>query len=113
MWRAEIKFFAEEGVAAVLFPSDKSYGLLNMFSMSRGNEYKSGAFPLAFVTGESHHLLWRLLDGGPVQAEVEISNSAGKKPGAVYNTAAEIPGSEKPAAGGVIGGHPDSWEWGT
>src|SRR6266581_4945864 len=113
MWRAEIKFFAEEGVAAVLFPSDKSYGLLNMFSMSRGNEYKSGAFPLAFVTGESHHLLWRLLDGGPVQAEVEISNSASKKPVEVYNTVAEIPGSEKPDEAVIIGGHLDSWDLGT
>jgi Zn-dependent M28 family amino/carboxypeptidase len=113
MWRAEIKFFAEEGVAAILFPSDKSYGLLNMFSMSRGNEYKSGAFPLAFVTGESHHLLWRLLDGGPVQAEVEISNSASKKPVEVYNTVAEIPGSEKPDEVVIIGGHLDSWDLGT
>ena len=113
MWRAEIKFFAEEGVAAVLFPSDKSYGLLNMFSMSRGNEYKSGAFPLAFVTGESHHLLWRLLDAGPVQAEVEISNSASKKPVEVYNTVAEIPGSEKPDEVVIIGGHLDSWDLGT
>jgi Zn-dependent M28 family amino/carboxypeptidase len=113
MWRAEIKFFAEEGVGAVLFPSDKSYGLLNMFSMSRGNEYKSGAFPLAFVTGESHHLLWRLLDGGPVQAEVEISNSASKKPVEVYNTVAEIPGSEKPDEVVIIGGHVDSWDLGT
>jgi len=113
MWRAEIKFFAEEGVGAVLFPSDKSYGLLNMFSMSRGNEYRSGAFPLAFVTGESHHLLWRLLDGGPVQAEVEISNSASKKPVEVYNTVAEIPGSEKRDEVVIIGGHLDSWDLGT
>src|SRR2546426_12682086 len=113
MWRAEIKFFAEEGVGAVLFPSDKSYGQLNMFSMSRGNEYKSGAFPLDFVTGESHHLLWRLLDGGPVQAVVEISNSASKKPVEGYNTVAEIPGSEKPDEVVIIGGHLDSWDLGT
>src|SRR6266852_1480825 len=86
---------------------------LNMFSMSRGNEYKSGAFPLAFVTGESHHLLWRLLDGGPVQAEVEISNSASKKPVEVYNTVAEIPGSEKRDEVVIIGGHLDSWDLGT
>ncbi|HYL09297.1 MAG TPA: M20/M25/M40 family metallo-hydrolase [Candidatus Acidoferrales bacterium] len=113
MWVAEIKFFNNEGVAAVLFPSDKSYGLLNMFSVSRGGEYKTGAFPLAFVTGESHHLLWRLLDSGPVQAEVEISNSASKKPVEVYNTVAEIPGSEKPDEVVIIGGHLDSWDLGT
>jgi Zn-dependent M28 family amino/carboxypeptidase len=112
MWRAEIEFFKQEGVAAVLFPSDKWYGLLNVFSMSRGT-YQPGGFPLAFVSGESHHLLWRLLDAGPVQVELEIQNTFSKKPVEVYNTVAEIPGAEKPDEIVIVGAHLDSWDLGT
>ncbi len=112
LWRAEIEFFKEEGVAAVLFPSDKWYGLLNVFSMSRGT-YQPGGFPLAFVAGESHHLLWRLLDGGPVQVELEITNTFSKKPVEVYNAVAEIPGAEKPDEVVLVGAHLDSWDLGT
>ncbi len=112
LWRAEIEFFKQEGVAAVLFPSDKWYGLLNVFSMSRGT-YQPGGFSLAFVAGESHHLLWRLLDGGPVQVELEIQNTFSKKPVEVYNTVAEIPGTEKPDEVVIVGAHLDSWDLGT
>lgn len=112
LWRAEIDFFKQEGVAAVLFPSDKWYGLLNVFSMSRGT-YQPGSFPLAFVSGESHHLLWRLLDAGPVQVELDIKNTFSKKPIEVYNTVAEIPGTEKPEEVVIVGAHLDSWDLGT
>src|SRR5713226_7020533 len=111
MLQMQTKFFAEEGVAAVLLSSDKSYGLLNM-SVS-GREYVSGAVPTAYTTREDFALLWRLVDAGAVEAEVSIESSFSGKPVEVYNTVAEIPGSEKPDEVVIIGGHLDSWDLGT
>src|SRR5712664_2956490 len=111
MRQMQTKFFAEEGVAAVLLGSDKSYGLLNM-GVS-GREYVSGAVPTAYTTREDFALLWRLVDAGAVEAEVSIESSFSGKPVEVYNTVAEIPGSEKPDEVVIIGGHLDSWDLGT
>lgn len=109
--QAQTKFFAEEGVGAVLLGSEKWYGLLNM-SIS-GRNYMPGAIPTAYITRENYTLLWRLLDAGPVEAEVNIQGSFSGKPVEVYNTVAEIPGSEKPDEVVIIGGHLDSWDLGT
>ena len=107
------KFFQEEGVQAVLRDSDKSMGLFNMTSV--GSDYKPAAVPTAFLTPESYDLLWRLRkDDQPVEVEVEISGcefSAG--PVEVYNTVAEIPGSEKADEVVILGAHIDSWDLGT
>jgi len=62
---------------------------------------------------ENATLLWRLLDAGPVEAEVNIAASFSGKPVTVYNTVAEIKGSEKPDEVVIIGGHLDSWDLGT
>jgi Zn-dependent M28 family amino/carboxypeptidase len=65
------------------------------------------------MTRENFTLLWRLLDAGAVEAEVNIESSFSRKPVEVYNTVAEIPGSEKPDEVVIIGGHLDSWDLGT
>lgn len=109
--QAEMKFFQQEHVAAVLLASEKMYGLLNMGGMSR--EYGQGPVPAAYMARENATMIWRLLDAGPVQAEVNISNSFSGKPVTVYNTVAEIRGSEKPDELVIIGGHLDSWDLGT
>jgi Zn-dependent M28 family amino/carboxypeptidase len=108
---AQTKFFADEGVGAVLRGSEKWYGLLNMGAT--GREYAPGAIPTAFMTRENYTLLWRLLDAGAVEAEVNIASSFSGKPVEVYNTVAEIPGSEKPDEVVIVGGHLDSWDLGT
>jgi carboxypeptidase Q len=107
----EMKFFQEQQVAAVLFASEKMYGLLNMGGMSR--EYGQGPVPAAYMARENATLIWRLLDEGPVEAEVNISSAFSGKPVTVYNTVAEIRGSEKPDEVVIIGGHLDSWDLGT
>ncbi len=109
--REEIQFFKEEGIAGLLLPSDKWYGLLNV--TSTGREYQTGAYPAAFLTLEGHHLLWRLMEGGPVETEINIQNTFSKKPIEVYNTVAEIRGSEKPDEIVIAGAHLDSWDLGT
>jgi len=109
--KAQTKFFAEEKVAAVLLGSEKWYGLLNM-SVS-GRDYQPGVVPTAYVTRENYTLLWRLLEAGAVEAEVNIESSFSGKPVEVYNTVAEIAGTEKPDEVVIVGGHLDSWDLGT
>jgi carboxypeptidase Q len=108
---AEFNFFAEEKAVAVLIGSEKWFGLLNM-SIS-GRNYQPGAIPTAHIARENFTMLWRLLDEGAVQAEVNIGSSFSGKPADVYNTVAEIPGSEKPDEVVIIGAHLDSWDLGT
>jgi len=109
--QAQTKFFEEEGVGAVLRGSEKWYGLMNMSTATR--EYAPSAIPTAYMMRENYSLLWRLLDAGAVEAGVNIGSSFSGKPVEVYNTVAEIPGSEKPDEVVIIGGHLDSWDLGT
>lgn len=110
--RAQSEFFAKEGVAATLTDSGKFDGLLNMTGLG-GRDYNIAPFPAAFVSSESYSLIWRLMKRGPVEVELEISNSTGDKPVEVYNTVAEIRGSERPDEFVILGAHLDSWDLGT
>src|SRR5258708_5785818 len=76
-------------------------------------EYAPSQIPTAYMTRENFTLLWRLLDAGAVEAEVNIESSFSGKPVEVYNTVAEIPGTEKPEEFVIVGGHLDSWDLGT
>src|SRR5260370_31702923 len=58
-------------------------------------------------------MIYRRLKKGPVEMEIEISNSLSKKPVEVYNTVAESRGSEKPDEVVIIGAHLDSWDLGS
>src|SRR5256885_8492887 len=109
---AAMKLFAEEKAGAVLIASEKQYGLLNMSTFSR--EYQQAPLPVAYTTREDYEQLWRLLDaGGRAEAEVNIQGTFSGKPVQVYNTVAEIRGTEKPEEVVIIGGHLDSWDLGT
>jgi Iap family predicted aminopeptidase len=105
------KMISDEKPAAVLIGSEKEYGLLNMSTYSR--DYQPAGAPVAYVARENYRQLWRLLDEGPVQVEVNIEGKLSGKPAEVYNTVAEIPGSEKPDELVIIGAHLDSWDLGT
>ena len=106
-------FFVQEGVVGLLRDSDKSFGLFNMSSV--GRDYQPAKLPTAFLTPESYDLLWRLRKNEqPVTVELEIAGgefSAG--PVEVYNTVADIPGSEKPDEVVILGAHLDSWDLGS
>jgi carboxypeptidase Q len=111
-FRARSAFFKEEGVAVVLRDSNKPHGLLNMTGIG-GEKFDIGAIPTAFITGEGYRMLFRMLKHGPVEAEIEMTNSFSEKPMDVYNTVAEIPGTEKPDEVVMLGAHLDSWDLGT
>jgi carboxypeptidase Q len=108
--RAE--FYKQEGVAAVLRDSNKPHALLNMTGIG-GEKFDIGAIPTAFITGEGYRLLYRTQKHGPVQVEIEMTNSFSDRPVEVYNTVAEIKGSEKPDEVVILGAHLDSWDLGT
>ena len=109
--RATIKMLQDEKAAALLIGSDKMYGLLNMTTLSR--EYQAAPVPAAFLAREDYLLLWQLQAAGPVQMEVNIQGTLGGKPVEVYNTVAEIRGTEKPDEVVILGAHLDSWDLGT
>jgi Zn-dependent M28 family amino/carboxypeptidase len=53
------------------------------------------------------------LKRGPVEIEIDLKNSFSPGEVEVFNTVAEIPGSEKSDEIVIIGGHIDSWDLGT
>src|SRR6266481_5554585 len=110
--RKRTEFYKQEGVAVVLRDSNKPPGLLNMTGIG-GEQFNIGAIPTAFITGEGYRMLYRMQKHGPVQVEIEITNSFSDKPVEVYNTVAEIKGSEKPDEVVILGAHLDSWDLGT
>jgi len=105
-------FLLREGVVAVLRDSNKPHALLNMTDGTT-EPFQMGPLPTAFITGEGYRMIYRMLKKGPVELEIEISNSLSKKPVEVYNTVGEIRGAEKPDEVVILGAHLDSWDLGT
>jgi carboxypeptidase Q len=111
MMIATFQLLKTEGALGMLMQSDKIHGLINM--SIGGLPYSIGQFPIEYVSYESYHLIWRLLQRGPVEVELNVSNSFSDTPVEVYNTVAEIKGSEKPDEVVILGAHLDSWDLGT
>ena len=110
--RERYQFFKNEGVAAVLQDSGKEDALLNMTGIG-GRNFDIGAVPVAFIASPNYQQIWRLMQRGAVQVEVDMTNTFSDKPVEVYNTVAEIRGSEKPDEVVVLGAHLDSWDLAT
>ena len=100
-----------EGAAGVLVDSNKEHGLVNMTTAA--SNFTPGTLPEAFLTTESYGLICRLLKRGPVEIEIDMKNKFSEGEVEVFNTVAEIPGSEQPDEVVIIGGHIDSWDLGT
>ncbi len=109
--RALQEMAVNEGAAGILRDSNKEHGLLNMTGAGMG--FTPAKIPSAFLTTESYGLIWRLLKRGPVEIEIEMKNNFSAGEVEVYNTVAELPGTEKPDEVVIIGGHLDSWDLGT
>lgn len=104
-------FFKEEGVAAILIDSDKTWGLLNMHSLQLS--YEPAAVAAAYLTHEDYSLIWRLLQKGPVNLQMSITNTFSDAPREVPNVVAEIAGAVHPEEIVIICAHLDSWDLGT
>jgi len=105
-------FFVKEGVLAVLRDSNKPHALLNMTDATF-EPFTMGPMPTAFVTGEGYRMIFRMLKNGPVEVELQITNSLSAKPVEVFNTVADLKGAEKPDEMVILGGHLDSWDLAT
>ena len=110
--RERNEFFKQEGVAVVLRDSNKPHALLNMTGVG-GEKFDIGPIPNAFITGEGYRMLYRMIQHSPVEVEIEITNTIGNAETDVFNTVAEIRGSEKPDEVVILGAHLDSWDLGT
>jgi carboxypeptidase Q len=110
--KTKTKFLLAEGAVAVLRDSGKPQALLNMTD-STFEPFQMGAIPTAFVTGEGYRMIFRMLKNAPVEVELEITNSLSAKPVEVFNTVADLRGSEKPDEMVILGGHLDSWDLAT
>jgi carboxypeptidase Q len=110
--KKKVQFLLKEGAVAVLQDSGKPHALLNM--TDAGFEpFQMGPMPTAFVTGEGYREIFRMLKNGPVEVELNIKNSLSPKPVEVYNTVADLRGTEKPDEMVILGAHLDSWDLAT
>lgn len=111
-FQKQTKFLVEEGAAALLRDSGKPQNLLNMTDTTF-EPFHLGTIPAAFVTGEGYRTIFRMLKNGPVEVELQITNSLGSKPVEVYNTVADLPGAENADEMVILGAHLDSWDLAT
>jgi hypothetical protein len=108
-----IRFFKEEGVAALLMPSSRAKGVVRV--TYSGIEQVEENPPTFVIARESFNTLARLVDREfeprlRLESRVEIVDGVKG-----YNVIAEIPGND-PELGDelvIIGGHIDAWHAGT
>ena len=101
---------AGEGIAGFIGSGSKEYGLLNM----SGSPARIYPFPYFVVDNETFGQMHRLLAKGErVTVEANIQNSFTPDSVVVYNTVAEIRGTERPDEVVLLGAHLDSWDLGT
>jgi hypothetical protein len=109
------RFLQDEKVAATIEASRWDYGLI----LVQGTQnYKPGSpdgVPQVVIAAEQFNRIARLLDKKiPVTVELDVkSHFESPDNGQIYNTIAEIPGTDKKDEVVMIGGHLDSWHSGT
>jgi carboxypeptidase Q len=104
----------KDGALALLMPSEKKDGHLNMSGSPKKDEGIGITVPTAFVAPEHAGLLKRLLARHePVEMELALTGTFSPKPVEAVNVIGEIRGSEKPDEMVIVGGHFDSWDLGT
>ena len=114
---ARARFFAEEGVAAVLLQGRGSDG--TVFVSSEGGSRAVGAGPLlptVVVAPEHYGRIARTTGRGlPVTLELTADNRFHDGDGSSFNVVAELPGSDPALRDEVVmlGAHFDSWHAGT
>jgi hypothetical protein len=105
-----VAVLAGEGIAGYVTTGAKQYGLETM----SGSPARIYPFPYIVVDNETFGQMHRLLARGErVALEANIQNTLGSDSVTVYNTVAEIRGTEKPDQVVLLGAHLDSWDMGT
>ncbi len=104
------------GVAAVLTPSGRQFGLVDGAGNWWGPVDVRGPEPVPelLVQQEQYARMYRLLDAGtPVSVELNIQNRFSTADLQAYNTLADLRGTDKPDEYIMLGAHLDSWHAGT
>jgi hypothetical protein len=113
-----LRFFATEGVVAVLQPGNgrSDHGAILVSNSPR--EYRDPAqpptVPQLIVATEHYNRISRLLDGKvPVRLELNVRNRFVDDTQDSFNVIAEIPGTDRADEIVMLGAHFDSWHAGT
>jgi len=98
------------GALAVIFPDNEANNVLNAFALT----WTGTVSPLPGVQlgMEDSKLVRRLLERGPVTLQLKVTNTV-SGPVQVNNVIAQIRGSEESDEWILVGGHFDSWDYGT
>jgi len=109
------EFLGKEAIAAAIYPSSRTYGILRIFGMSNARDPKLPIpAPALVVAHEQYGQIYRNLQRGmTVRLEVNIENRFYDDDLMAYNTLGDIPGSDKADEYVMLGGHLDSWYPGT
>jgi carboxypeptidase Q len=107
--------FRREGVLAVLTPSSRAYGILDGGGSTVGRDPKQPEpIPDLMVSQEQYAQVYRNVERGlDVRLELNVQNRFITTDTKAYNTLADLPGSDKAGEYVMLGGHLDSWHYGT
>jgi len=107
--------FLREGVVAVLTPSSRAYGILDGGGNTAGRDPKGpDPIPELMVSQEQYAQLYRNVERGvDVRVELNVQNRFTSGDTKAYNTLADLPGTDKADEYVMLGGHLDSWHYGT
>jgi len=113
--RALTRFLDEEKPAMTIEASHGDAGLLFVQGTQAYKDGSSDGYPQLVMLAEQYNRLARLVDRNvPVEVEASVqAHFENPNNGDVYNTVAEIPGSDKRDEIVMVGGHLDSWHAGT
>ncbi|HEX9729742.1 MAG TPA: M20/M25/M40 family metallo-hydrolase [Gemmatimonadales bacterium] len=105
----------QEGVAAVLTPSSRAYGILGGGGSTAGRDPDNPEPPPELVVSqEQYAAIYRNVERGVrVRVELNVQNRFFADDLQAYNTLADIPGTDLADQYVMVGAHLDSWHYGT
>ncbi|MEO8452593.1 MAG: M20/M25/M40 family metallo-hydrolase [Gemmatimonadota bacterium] len=112
---ALLRLLPDEGIAAILMPSSRAFGILRVGGSAVGRDSKNPIpLPELVISHEQYGRIWRAAGRGiPVNLEINIQNRFDGQDLSAYNTVADIPGTDRSAEYVILGAHLDSWHPGT
>jgi hypothetical protein len=115
--RRKMKFFVDEGVAALLDPGRGrgDYGVVGLIQAGGSRDPKDPPVaPQVMMAVEHYGRIVRTLEKKvPVTIQMDIDNKFTDGDLTAFNVIAEIPGTDKADEVVMLGGHFDSWHTGT
>jgi hypothetical protein len=105
---------AAEGVAVILTPSSRNFGMIRGGGNNAGREADNpDPTPELVVIREQYNQIYRNVEAGiPVRLEIEVQNEFFDDDLMEYNTLGDIPGTDLADEYVMLGAHLDSWHYG-